>query len=323
MLRPSGWSLHPLYSFPPLPSVFTTSGGVQVLRMDRLFIEGNNSSIRGISIPYLINQMGHFENIYINNGLNEQFYYSGSTGNFVVVRNSIVSGGTKGVVVDQADWVTIDCVFASNQTAIPFHHIGGTRCVMSNCHAYLTQVFVTAAFQTDADFNHGSLDLINPTIENHMYATNGWSLPIAFNATNPGIRSCYNWRNVTAAGTEGITTVFGGSWYSYSGLSQGWSYAENPSGSNTQLDFSYSGQRLWSILPWVPSSRSRASCCRVSGLSASSGWLVGWIEPADAQVCQFRHEPLPPANPIVRVGFHWAGEICSRVQQSIHGSNSR
>ena len=121
---------------------------------------------------------------------------------------------------------------------------------MSNCHAYLTQVFVTAAFQTDADFNHGSLDLINPTIENHMYATNGWSLPIAFNATNPGIRSCYNWRNVTAAGTEGITTVFGGSWYSYSGLSQGWSYAENPSGSNTQLDFSYSGQRLWSILPW-------------------------------------------------------------------------
>ena len=62
--------------------------------------------------------MGHFENIYINNGLNEQFYYSGSTGNFVVVRNSIVSGGTKGVMVDQADWVTIDLY--SRLTRLPF-----------------------------------------------------------------------------------------------------------------------------------------------------------------------------------------------------------
>ena len=58
-------------------------------------------------------------------------------------------------------------------------------------------------------------------------------------------------------------------------------------------------------------------------LDGKVGRLVGWIEPADAQVGQFRHEPLPPADAVVRVGLHRPGEVGARVQQSVHGSSPR
>ncbi|MCL6455063.1 MAG: glycoside hydrolase family 55 protein, partial [Alicyclobacillus sp.] len=100
------------------------------LAIEKICLNGNNNATYGLYLDSVINQKGDFRDLYILNATNTQVWYSGATtgnaygGNYVTFRNCVFSSGQTGIYIN-ADWVVLDSIFCSGQTAIPFHFVGG------------------------------------------------------------------------------------------------------------------------------------------------------------------------------------------------------